>query len=131
MKELVDSRAKQAQDKHERLQREKEQEKLELVHQLEYARRLGDREEREATLRAQKVKDLRNSLQIQIEEIERLRSRQRSGVDGPNIREELIREEEKLKVIRDRMVRELEAQGVNPKYLTEMKHVDIGKILKR
>jgi hypothetical protein len=43
----------------------------------------------------------------------------------------LIKEEAKLKVIRDKMVDDLVAQGVNPKYLTEMKAVDIGKILKR
>lgn len=48
-----------------------------------------------------------------------------------NIREELIREEAKLAVIRDQMVKDLVAQGVNPKYLSEMRHVDIGKILKR
>lgn len=44
---------------------------------------------------------------------------------------ELLREEEKLKVIRDKMVRDLEAQGINPKYLTEMKNVDVGKMLRR
>ena len=48
-----------------------------------------------------------------------------------NIREELIREEAKLAVIRDQMVKDLVAQGVNPKYLSEMRNVDIGKILKR
>jgi hypothetical protein len=54
------------------------------------------------------------------------------NVQDPNdIRTELIREEEKLKVIRDKMVRDLEAQGVNPKYLSEMRNVDIGKMLKR
>ncbi len=51
--------------------------------------------------------------------------------DGMNIREELIKEEERLKVIRDKMVRDLEREGVNPKYLTEMKNVDIGKMLRR
>lgn len=50
---------------------------------------------------------------------------------GPNIHEELIREEAKLKVIRDKMVADLEAQGVDPKYLSEMRNVDVGKMLKR
>lgn len=50
---------------------------------------------------------------------------------GPNIHQELIREEAKLKVIRDKMVADLEAQGVDPKYLTEMKNVDVGKMLRR
>ena len=50
---------------------------------------------------------------------------------GPNIHQELIREEAKLKVIRDKMVADLEAQGVDPKYLSEMKNVDVGKMLRR
>jgi hypothetical protein len=29
------------------------------------------------------------------------------------------------------MVKDLEQQGVNPKYLSEMRNVDIGKILRR
>jgi hypothetical protein len=43
----------------------------------------------------------------------------------------VLKEEAKLKVIRDKMVRDLLQQGVNDKYLSEMKNVDIGKILKR
>lgn len=48
-----------------------------------------------------------------------------------NIRQDLIKEEAKLNVIRDKMVADLAAQGVNPKYLTEMKAADLGKMLKR
>lgn len=48
-----------------------------------------------------------------------------------NIRQDLVREEAKLTAIRDRMVADLVAEGVNPKYLSEMRNVDIGKILKR
>jgi hypothetical protein len=51
--------------------------------------------------------------------------------DGTNIRQELIKEEAKLATIRDQMVKNLVSQGVNPKYLSEMRNVDIGKILKR
>lgn len=51
--------------------------------------------------------------------------------DGTNIRIELVKEEAKLATIRDQMVKDLVAQGVNPKYLSEMRNVDIGKILKR
>jgi len=78
------------------------------------------------------VHEFRDTLQKQMDEIERMRSRQRNGGDDAAAsREAIIREEERLKVIRDRMVAELEAQGVNPKYLTEMKHFDIGKVLRR
>jgi hypothetical protein len=44
---------------------------------------------------------------------------------------DLKSEEDKLKAIRDKMVRDLVQKGVNPKYLGEMKAVDIGKILRR
>ena len=50
---------------------------------------------------------------------------------GSNVRQELVKEEAKLKVIRDQMVEDMIAQGINPKYLSEMKNVDIGKILRR
>jgi hypothetical protein len=51
--------------------------------------------------------------------------------DTANIRTQLVKEEAKLSIIRDKMVKDLVAQGVNPKYLSEMRNVDIGKILKR
>ena len=50
---------------------------------------------------------------------------------GPNLREELIKEESQLNDLRNRMVADLLRQGINPKYLSEMINVDIGKILKR
>jgi hypothetical protein len=43
----------------------------------------------------------------------------------------MVAEHSKLEVIREKMVRDLEADGVNPRYLTEMKAVDIRKILNR
>lgn len=36
-----------------------------------------------------------------------------------------------MEAIREKMVADLEKQGVNPRYLTEMKAVDIKKILNR
>ena len=51
--------------------------------------------------------------------------------EGNKFRQEMIREETKLAVIRDKMVRDMEAQGVNPRYLSEMKNVDVGKMLRR
>lgn len=50
---------------------------------------------------------------------------------GVEYRQDLIREEAKLNVIRDKMVSDLVHKGVNPKYLGEMKAVDIGKMLRR
>lgn len=132
MAELVESRAKQAADKVERQKALKALERDEIINQLRYTEQMDERERREREEKERKIMDFRETLQRQMDEIERLRSRQRQGGDNSSgMREQLIREEERLKVIRDKMVRDLEAQGVNPKYLTEMKNVDIGKILRR
>lgn len=132
MQELVDSRARQAANKAERQRQMKLQEQDELIHQAKYTQQMDERERREREEKERKRQEFKDTLQKQMDEIERLRSRQRNGGDeSAATREALIREEERLKVVRDRMVRELESQGVNPKYLTEMKSVDIGKILRR
>eukprot|EP01040_Poterioochromonas_malhamensis_P005596 gene5597-6015_t len=132
MKELLEARAKQAQDKIERQKQIKALEQEEIYHQLAHTRKMDEREAEEQRMKSQKINEFKKTLHKQIEEIERVRARQRAeGEGGPNIRVELLREEEKLKVIRDKMVRDLEAQGINPKYLTEMKNVDVGKMLRR
>ena len=51
--------------------------------------------------------------------------------EGTKFMQDLLREESKLKTIRDKMVTDLEKKGVDPRYLSEMRNVDIGKILKR
>lgn len=134
MKELLESRAQQAADKLERQKLIKAQEEEEIMNQLMFTKKMDDRENYEQRVKEEKKLDFKIKLQKQIEEIERLRKLNASSSgtrDGPNIREELIREEAKLKVIRDKMVDDLIQQGVNPKYLSEMISVDIGKILKR
>lgn len=134
MKELLESRAQQAADKLERQKAVKAQEEEEIMNQLMFTKKMDDRENYELRVKEEKKTDFRIKLQKQIEDIERLRKLNASSggtKDGPNIREELIREEAKLTVIRDKMVEDLIQQGVNPKYLSEMVSVDIGKILKR
>jgi hypothetical protein len=51
--------------------------------------------------------------------------------EGTILRQETVKEVAKYSVIRDQMVNELEAKGINPRFLSEMKSVDVGKILKR
>jgi hypothetical protein len=156
MKNLLEARAKQAQDKIEKQKQTKLQEQDEILNQMAYTKKMDDREAQEQRVKHQKVEQFKKTLQEQINEIERARSRyfifcvflflfllifcvsfllyhrqRHEGDGGPNIREELIREEEKLRVIRDKMIRDLETQGVNPKYLSEMKNLDIGKMLRR
>ena len=50
---------------------------------------------------------------------------------GASNKQDLIREEARLSVIRDRMIQDMEMKGVNPRYLGEMKSVDIKKLLNR
>lgn len=152
MKELLDSRAKQAADKIERQKIAKQQADEEILYQLQYAKKMEDRENAEARAKQEKVADFKAKLHAQIEDVQRQRkmfefiiemhaifglifcflfSAAMTPQAGLNIHEELIREEAKLKVIRDKMVADLEAQGVDPKYLSEMKMVDVGKMLRR
>jgi hypothetical protein len=51
--------------------------------------------------------------------------------EGAKLREEWIAEQARLEAIREKMVLDLERDGVNPKYLSEMRNIDIGKIMKR
>ena len=50
---------------------------------------------------------------------------------GLRRRQEYVAEEAKLCAIRDKMLRDMEAAGVNPKYLGEMKNIDIAKAIRR
>ena len=59
------------------------------------------------------------------------RERLHKNESGSRFKNEIKMEEEKLKAIRDEMVRDLEHKGINARYLGEMKAVDIGKILRR
>eukprot|EP01038_Epipyxis_sp_PR26KG_P006529 gene6529-8971_t len=129
VKELLESRAKQAADKLERAKLLKVQAEEEILNGLEYTRKMDEREDNERRMKKDRANLHRSALQQQIEE-EALKKKMKD-VEENNIRQEILREEAKLKVIRDKMVSTLEAQGVNPKYLSEMKNVDIGKMLKR
>lgn len=60
-----------------------------------------------------------------------VRERASKYESGARFKQEMAAEEGKLRGIRDRMITELEAKGVNPKYLGEMRAVDIGKIIRR
>lgn len=130
MKMLIESRNSQAQEKAEKMRQLKELDKLELIEAMNHTKKMNEREEQERLVKIRNTEVFRSSLQKQIEDNERYKQNIKMNPDR-HVHEELIREEARLKVIRDKMVSDLEAQGINPKYLTEMKNVDIGKILKR
>jgi len=134
MADLLESRAKQAADKKERQKMEKLEAEEEIVNNRIYMQRMEEREQREAKMKEDLQKDFKEKLMLQIDTVQRnreLAKANQSSLDGPNVREELIREEAKLNVIRNNMVSDLINQGVDPKYLSELKNVNIGKMLKR
>jgi len=73
MKELLDSRAKQAADKVERQKAAKQQADEEVMYQLMYAKRLEDRELAEQRAKQEKVSDFKSRLHAQIEDVQRQR----------------------------------------------------------
>mmetsp|Transcript_29954 Transcript_29954/g.50114 ORF Transcript_29954/g.50114 Transcript_29954/m.50114 type:complete len:488 (+) Transcript_29954:19-1482(+) len=131
MKELLESRAKQAADKVERQKLAQAQADEEILYGIEYAQKMEAREAEERRLKEGKMAEHRHNLQAQIDERERARRNVVLVDENSGIRQELIVEEAKLTTIRDQMMKDLIAQGVNPKYLGEIRNMDIGKILKR
>jgi len=133
MEDLLRSRAKQAADKKSLAEREKIAEEEEYRNALKYMQSMAEREEREKEYKHNMSMQHREKLFAQIDANEKRNASHRGNKfdEGTKFRQELIAEEAKLSVIRDKMVRDLEAKGANPKYLSEMKTVDIGRMLRR
>lgn len=75
MKELLESRAKQAADKIERQKALKAMEQEEIMYQMQYTKKMDDREAEEARIKREKTEDFRVKLHKQIEDIEAARAR--------------------------------------------------------
>lgn len=131
--ELLASRSRQAKDKKERADKEKLFLEEEYKNALLFMAKGKKREDEEASHKAYLSDQHRMLLNKQINDDALLKKGLRSDNldEGTKFRQDLIRDEEKFKVIRDRMMDDLVAKGVNPRYLTEMKNLDVGKILKR
>lgn len=131
--DLLASRAKQAADKKSREFQSKIDAEEEVRQGLLYMQKMDQREQADADHKRRMADQHRVALHNQID----TRSKARTGsvsdkfADGRKFKEDMLREESKLKVIRDKMVGDLVKNGVNERYLSEMKNVDIGKILKR
>jgi hypothetical protein len=69
--------------------------------------------------------------QISDAEEKRYRGRSTKYDEGKKLKQEYAAERVKLETIRDHMIRELEKKGVNPKYFSEMRRADIGKLQMR
>ncbi|CAE7813392.1 CFAP45, partial [Symbiodinium microadriaticum] len=133
LKNLTQARAKQAEDKRRRLEAEKNADLIEIEHAKEYAKKMNAREEAEAAHKARLSEEHRINIRKQIDEAEEKRRRDRMAKydEGSGNRDKFIQDQARLEAIREKMVRDLEEKGVNPKYMSEMKNVDIKKILNR
>jgi hypothetical protein len=131
MNELLESRAKQAADKVERLKLSKKEADEAILFDLEYTKKMDGREADERRKKEHLTNEHRHKLQAQIDDREHVRRNAHVIDDGSNIRQELVVEEAKLATIRELMVKDLLTQGINPRYLGEIRNMDIGKILKR
>ena len=131
--DLLASRAKQAENK-KVLQEAAKLEEQESVRQgILFMQKMQKREDDDAAKKKAMGDEHRTELHKQIETRSKIRSDNQGDkfAEGRKFQEDIMREESKLKVIRDQMVSDLISQGVNPRYLSEMQNVDIGKILKR
>jgi hypothetical protein len=134
MSELMDARAKQAEDKVRRGVLEKAKVADEIANNHQYIRSMEEREHREAAEKEKKTNKFRDELLKQIEREQASKREQAKNhglTSGPNLRDELIKECAKLEVIREKMISDLMEQGVESRYLSELRNVNIEKIVKR
>lgn len=133
IKDLLESRAKQAADKKSFAANKAIEDAEEVRQGLMYMEKMDERERRDKERKSRMNEEHRVKLHSQINLREQQRKDGMGNVrdEGTKFMQDLLREESKLKTIRDKMVDDLERKGVDPRYLSEMRNVDIAKILKR
>lgn len=131
--ELLQAREAQAADQKRRLEMDKLRRADEHVDALRHMARMEEREAADKKHKQDLANQHRINLGNQITELQANRQLMKAAVTdtGTAIRQQTVRDEAKFSVIRDNMVADLERKGVNPRFLSEMKAVDIGKILRR
>lgn len=133
MKILHEARSRQEEERRvtkEKLQKMKEEE---YKGAIKLAADMAKREKDEVLLTEKKNAAFRTALQQQIgaNEIERRARQQDKRDEGRKIKENKEIERTKLEAIRDKMVSDMKAKGVNEKYFGEMKSMDIDKFLRK
>lgn len=130
LKTLSAARQEQARNKLFALEREASLQQQEYQATMSRVERDKQRLEEELGHKAEANRVHRESLQTQIEELQRNRKQEFDSkqADGRALRTEYDKELDELESIRVREVKQLIANGVNPKYLSEMKSIDMSKI---
>jgi hypothetical protein len=131
--ELLASRKRQSDDKIRRAAASKVEAEEEVRQGLKYMEKMTLREEQDAEYKRMMNDKHRVALHSQIDERAVARSNNTGDkyAEGRQFKQAMIKEEAKLKVIRDKMVQDLIGRGIEERYLAEMQHCDVSKILKR
>jgi hypothetical protein len=126
--DLLRSRAKQQADKQRIAEEDKITAQEEVRQGLMYIKKMDEREAADQAHKKRMADKHREVLHEQIEVRAKIKrdGRGNTFAEGDKARLERIKEVAKLDVIRDNMVKRLEAEGVNPAYLSEMKKMDIN-----
>ena len=130
---LLSQRKKQEEDKARMNAAEKARDDYEYAAQIAHSMKSATREDDERNAKHSNAIAHRIKLNKQIES-DAERRKQDRGDDlafGQKFRQQLVHDEARFSTIRDQMIENLAAKGVNRTYLSEMRNVDIGKVLKR
>ncbi len=132
-KTLLYLRGVEAESKKKMQEEQKARDEQEYFAHLQHSLKSANRDADEARVKKENAYAHRRKLLKQIESDEERRERERGDNldEGHRFRQQLIADEARFSTIRDQMIQELTNKGVNPSYLSEMRNVDIGKLLRR
>lgn len=130
---LLESRCRQAEDKKQREAKLVEQQEREYRATLEHMETISIKEKKQLQKKYEKAVVHKKEILGQIEEGEKkaMGEKVKKTSEGLKLKKSIEQEETKYSSIRDTMVADLANKGVDPRYLSEMRTVDVGKLLRR
>ena len=130
---LLTEREKQTVAKTKQREYEKARDMYEWQQSIEYTNKNASRDADERAAKHTANYRHRDMLseQIKSDEARKVAARGDELDAGHKFRQALISDEAKFSTIRDQMVADLIRKGVNPKYVSDMQKLDVGKILRR
>ncbi|KAG5183801.1 tumor suppressor, Mitostatin-domain-containing protein [Tribonema minus] len=130
---LQEERRRQAELKKAQLAREAQLEEQEYEAAVRYSSEAAARERRERDAKRAASLQHRDAILAQVQDAEARRRAERCHKfeEGRRLQQEAAGERARLEAMRDRMVHDMAEKGFNPKYLSEMRAVDIGKMYMR
>jgi len=130
---LQEAHRQQEEEKRQERQRIAEMRQEEYEGAMRQAREMAQREEEEAEIVRRKNAEFRLAIQQQISDREsQLKAQQREKFNEGRRRQERMKEDvAKMEAIRDKMVKELQDQGIRREYWAEMMGLDIESFLSK